>query len=574
MPDLVFVSTHRLPVAGQLREALVAASFEVRLVPSADLARADVTSGPSPALFILTGVEALDDWIDLARDHVGVPVLGVLPDPTVSGRRDWPGQHGLEPDATFFDETPPRVIAAAARAVVDHRKLQRITGIVGDSPAIREVLTKMVQIAPVDSTVLITGESGTGKELVARGLHALSLRRGQPFLAVNVAALSDTLLESELFGHEKGAFTGATDTRKGFFELADRGTLFLDEIGEMPLSTQTQFLRVLEQREFLRVGGQRAISVDVRVVAATNRDLREAVAEGRFRQDLYYRLNILSLQLPPLRDRVADLPLLIQRFVRDVVERTGRLFPGITPEAMARLEAHPWPGNIRELRNLVEGLVVLSPGRPITPSDLPRELGYPLLPGPRPLLPSPRIVDEAPPSPRSSSSSASAPSPASSSARAPDPPSIRPELEFIFRTLVDLRVDMEELRRDFEHYRRQVESERRSPARPLVEGPGGWELGTRDPRAPLPEAESEDALEVEPDAEWPRLNRVLPPTPITPEAEGGRLEIPEDMTMDAIEEAAIRAALKRADGNRRLAAERLGIGERTLYRKIQKYGLD
>lgn len=553
MSKLVLLSTHRLPLAGALRNELQRGGLEVRLVPTPALAQTELLGRVRPALLILTGEEEGEAWVDLASEHGDLPTLAVLPGQGAMARGEALGFW-----ETFPDHVDPADVAQAARQTIERRQLQKVTGMIGTSAPIRDVLGQMAQMAPVDSTVLITGESGTGKELVARGLHELSPRRGLPFLAVNVAALSETLLESELFGHERGAFTGATDTRKGFFELADRGTLFLDEIGEMPLSTQTQFLRVLEQREFLRVGGQRAISVDVRVVAATHRDLREAVAEGRFRRDLYYRLNILNLRLPPLRERPGDIPLLIRAFVREVVGRTGRPFAGITPEAMARLQAHPWPGNIRELRNLVESMVVLSPGHPITPSDLPQELGYPLLPGPRPLLP-----------PVSAGSAPSAPVPDwrgndvsdEGKDESREPPlssgtSIRPELEFIFRTLVDLRVDMEELRSDFERYRSQLNRE--SPPRPLVGGKDGWEIGTRTPDTELPDAQ--EAYVVDSPTE-----RALEPD---------SLHIPEDMTMEALEEAAIRAALERAQGNRRLAAERLGIGERTLYRKIQKFGLD
>ena len=199
------------------------------------------------------------------------------------------------------------------RTAIERRRLQHLTGIVGETDAIREALERVVQIAPVAATVLVTGESGTGKELVARGIHALSPRRHKPFIAVNVAALSETLLESELFGHEKGAFTGAIDARRGLFELADGGTIFLDEIGEMPLATQTKLLRVLEQREFHRVGGEKTIRVDVRIVAATNQDLRQLVAIGEFRRDLYFRLNVLHIDLPALRERRDDIPLLVER---------------------------------------------------------------------------------------------------------------------------------------------------------------------------------------------------------------------------------------------------------------------
>jgi DNA-binding NtrC family response regulator len=544
MAESVYLSTHRLPLAGVLREALQREGFVVHLVPTPELARAAIEA-EGPGLLILTGEAEAETWAAVGREgeREGWPFLALLPDPGAQARGKILG--ALETFST--DAADPREVARIARRAVELRRLQRLTGIAGNSPEIFDVLEQLAQMAPVDSTVLVTGESGTGKELVARGLHALSPRRSKPFLAINVAALSETLLESELFGHEKGAFTGAIDARKGFFELAQGGTLFLDEIGEMPLSTQTKFLRVLEEREFLRVGGQRSIAVNVRIVAATNRDLRDAVAKGSFRRDLYYRLSILNLRLPSLRERAEDIPGLVERFVREVVDRTGRAFPGITPEAMARLKAHPWPGNIRELRNLVENMVVMSPGREITPADLPRELGYPLLPGPRAALPAPV-----------SSSDTVTQGMLEERAHPQEAPALRPELEFIFRTLVDLRVDMEELRREFERYRSEVAS---SPPdrRPLVERDDGWELGTRGPTS--------EAFVVP---------REEPPSWEFPEGgkETDAFQIPEDMTIDALEEAAIQAALARAKGNRRLAAERLGIGERTLYRKIQKYGLD
>ncbi len=214
---------------------------------------------------------------------------------------------------------------------------------------------RVSQYAPVHSTVLIEGESGTGKELIARAIHDLSARASKPFIAVNCAALTESLLESELFGHEKGAFTGATSLRKGHFEIADRGTLLLDEVGEMPLSTQVKLLRVLEEREFMRVGGSTPIRVDVRVLASTNRDLESAVEAGEFRRDLYYRLNVLNVRMPPLRERRDDIPLLIHHFVQEFCTQNDRQFVGITDEAMSVLKNYDWPGNVRELRNLVLG---------------------------------------------------------------------------------------------------------------------------------------------------------------------------------------------------------------------------
>jgi len=441
---------------------------------------------------------------------------------------------------------------------------------VGETDAMKEALERVVQIAPVQATVLVTGESGTGKELVARGIHALSPRRHRPFIAVNVAALSETLLESELFGHEKGAFTGAIDARRGLFEVADHGTIFLDEIGEMPLTTQTKLLRVLEQREFMRVGGEKPIHVDVRIVAATNQDLRRLVEIGDFRRDLYFRLNVLHIELPPLRERRDDIPLLVEAFIREASERHGRAFPGVNAEAMELLRNYSWPGNVRELRNLVESMVVLAPRRVIRPEDIPLEMrqggaGRSLLPAP--------IFKGA--------------------GTALQERALRPELEFIFRTLVELRVDMEDLRREFDLYRRRqaipVVLESAAPGthaheaateafevaelgvvgKPGAEGvagrgvdttpgPGGTEAGGAPWNArPLP-------------------GRV----PVgTAGEEGGALEpdaviFRPGMTMDELERRAIESALAAVGGNRRKAAEMLGIGERTLYRKIKKFGLD
>ena len=260
------------------------------------------------------------------------------------------------------------------RRLLDRQRLQEVTGLIGECEAMREVMVKIEQMAPVSSTVLIEGESGTGKELVARAHPSLSPRRNKPFIAVNVGALPETLLESELFGHEKGAFTGAAERRLGRFELADGGTLFLDEIGEIPPATQVKLLRVLEEREFTRVGGAPPIKVDVRVVAATNRPLREHVEEGNFRADLYYRLNVLSIYLPPLRERPDDIPLLVRRFVRDLLGAARPALPRNLGRRDAAAREYPWPGNVRELRNLVESMVVLSHGREIGPEDIPREI--------------------------------------------------------------------------------------------------------------------------------------------------------------------------------------------------------
>jgi transcriptional regulator with PAS, ATPase and Fis domain len=394
--------------------------------------------------------------------------------------------------------------------------LQTLTGLIGESEGMREVMVQVEQMAPVSSTVLIEGESGTGKELVARAIRLLSNRRNKPFIAVNVGALPETLIESELFGHEKGAFTGAAERRLGRFELADTGTLFLDEIGEIPAPTQVKLLRVLEEREFMRVGGVQPIKVNVRVVAATNQPLRELVESGRFRSDLFYRLNVLRIYLPPLRERPEDVPLLVRRFIQDYSEEHDRVFRGISAEAMQLLMQYAWPGNVRELRNLIESMVVLAPDHEIQPGDLPRHVrdgGGRLLPvHVGPIL------------------------------RGQDGATGR-ELEFIVRSLLELKLQVEDLRR------------RMDDDRPSLRD--GW-LGEVQPATtPLGAMSAPPAVAaIEPRDQAPPPN-ILTITPGT--------------TMAEIEKSAIEIALKETRGNRRRAAEMLGIGERTLYRKIKEY---
>ena len=528
----VLVSTHDLPTAGEVKEGFVDAGYATELVTPGE----DLSGYEDAALLVLTGGfdEEEAALAVQARDILHLPIFAV----------------GLEaastaPQRSIFEEIFPSTAAIGdivllGRRAIERKRLRRVTGIVGQTDAMREVLERVVQIAPVASTVLVTGESGTGKELVARGIHHLSARRHKPFIAVNVAALSETLLESELFGHEKGAFTGAIDTRKGLFELADGGTIFLDEIGEMPLQTQTKLLRVLEQREFHRVGGEASIHVDVRIVAATNQDLRQLVAIGEFRRDLYFRLNVLSIQLPPLRERRADIPLLVEAFVKDAADRNDLDFPGISPEAMQILIDYAWPGNIRELRNLVESMVVLAPGRVIRPEDIPDDVragrGTSLLPATMPRAAQRQAGEEG----RSD---------------------LRPELEFVFRTLVELKVDVDDLRREFEEYRDSI-------------------FGDPD-RAPL-------VGRVSPQRVASGLDDVtysdVEISPYSPAGQGEPDDLPEEeervvvyrpgMTIEDMEREAISAALQEVGGNRRKAAQLLGIGERTLYRKISKYELE
>jgi len=534
MADRVLISTHDLERAGALRSAFERAGLDVELVtPKEDVGDTEAR------LLVLTTDPRRGSGLVSQVAAEGRPVLAQTPTPPRPGEELPAGISDV-----FGPEASPDDVALVGRALAQRQALQETTGIVGETDEIRQALARIVQIAPADSTVLVTGESGTGKELAARGIHALSRRRHKPFIAVNVAALSETLLESELFGHEKGAFTGAVDARRGLFELADGGTIFLDEIGEMPLTTQTKLLRVLEQREFMRVGGEDAIRVDVRIVAATNQNLRQLVALREFRKDLYYRLNVLSIELPPLRERRADIPLLVQRFVREVTRRNELEFPGISEEAMEILVDHHWPGNVRELRNMVESMVVLAPGREIQPSDIPDEVRR-----------------------RGSGDLLPAPIPRAAGSEAEREGGLRPELEFIFRTLVELRVDIDDLRKDFDHYRDRrlpAESEAgRGEGTPSGTGrelpaPGGVELGGWSGE-PAGSRSWEDARIVDVDDEA---------------EEEGVVVYREGMTMEEIEREAIRVVLGQVGGNRRMAAERLGIGERTLYRKIKQFGLE
>ncbi|MGN0853875.1 MAG: sigma-54-dependent transcriptional regulator [Kiritimatiellia bacterium] len=245
---------------------------------------------------------------------------------------------------------------------------------VGSSDAMQKVFSLIKRAAPTQATVLIQGANGTGKELVAHALHRLSPRASGPFIAVNCGAIPENLIESELFGHERGAFTGAVAQHVGSFEAADHGTIFLDEIGDLPLPMQVKLLRALENRSFQRVGGTETIKVDIRIVAATNKDLKAAIAEGRFREDLYYRLNVVDIHLPALKDRRGDIPLLVMKFIKELAAANGSPVTGVTPAAMRLLENYAWPGNVRELRNAVEKMIVLATGPQLDVADVPEQM--------------------------------------------------------------------------------------------------------------------------------------------------------------------------------------------------------
>ncbi|MGA2959107.1 MAG: sigma-54 dependent transcriptional regulator [Thermodesulfobacteriota bacterium] len=251
------------------------------------------------------------------------------------------------------------------------QEIQRKYEIVGNSPEIQQLKEQIKIVAPTNGWVLINGENGTGKELVARGIHALSLRADRPFVEVNCAAIPEELIESELFGHEKGSFTGALTKKRGKFDLSNGGTIFLDEIADMSLKTQAKILRILQEQKFERVGGTEMIYVDVRVIAATNRDLKEEIQKTKFREDLYYRLNVIPIVVPPLRDRKTDIPLLVEHFIAEFCLDNNKELKKISPEAMSLLVAYSWPGNVRELKNIVERMVIMTRGAVIEAKDVP-----------------------------------------------------------------------------------------------------------------------------------------------------------------------------------------------------------
>ena len=269
-------------------------------------------------------------------------------------------EHQLRDALAEVERLRDRLQAENAYLQAEVRNEGRFDSIVGESPALKEVLDQVDQVAPTNSSVLVTGESGTGKEAIARAIHDLSARRDRPLIKVNCGAITPTLIESELFGHEKGAFTGASRQRQGHFELADGGTLFLDEVGELPLDAQVKLLRVLQEHEISRLGSEKSIQVDVRVIAATNRDLVEMVEEGTFRMDLFYRLNVFPLTIPPLRERPEDIPLLVAKFLSDQARAQGRSFSRVSEDGMRLLLSYHWPGTIRELQNVIERAAILA----------------------------------------------------------------------------------------------------------------------------------------------------------------------------------------------------------------------
>ncbi|MDG2398408.1 MAG: sigma-54 dependent transcriptional regulator [Candidatus Marinimicrobia bacterium] len=389
-------------------------------------------------------------------------------------------------------------------------RIQKTSGMVGGSDAIHEVLDMVAQVAPIDISVLVTGESGTGKELVAKALHQHSKRSHQPLVTVNCGAIPEGIIESELFGHKKGAYTDARGDRKGYFETANKGTIFLDEIGETPLETQVKLLRVLESGEFTPVGASTSKKTDVRVVTATNKNLAELVESGKFRQDLFYRLKTVTIDVPALRHRVEDISLLVERFALEFTRSNDIAYRGFMPEAIRVMKTNPWKGNIRELKNFVESIIVLEKGERITVEMVERHLGVEI----KEVTPNsalPMLMNQ--------------------------PPEAA-ERELILRQLFLLRQDVE--------YLKQFATE--------------GSIISNQMDVPMIGQESESltsSLHINAESEYFIQNSSI-----------------GDMSLEDLEREAIERTLKFFRNNRRATAKSLSMSERTLYRKIDQYGLE
>lgn len=414
------------------------------------------------------------------------------------------------------------------------QRLKQRYGIVGNDDALNRALEIALKISPVDLSVLIMGENGVGKEIFPRVIHDHSLRKGKKYLAVNCGAIPDGTIDSELFGHEKGAFTGAVERREGYFAVADGGTLFLDEVGELPLPTQARLLRVLETGEYIPVGASEVKRTDVRIVAATNVNMEKAIADGKFREDLFYRLNSVSINIPPLRQRGADVVLLFRKFALEMSEKYKMPPIRLTPEAQKMLVSYAWPGNVRQLKNIAENMSVTSEEREITPEILSLYL------------------------PAENTSQGHVVALASKE----ETHSFEKEREFIYQMLFDLRREVAELKRMVgDKHLPMVGRDTDSP----TSSSRGLAIYQPQPALGRPMEKTDNSLIQ--DAEEVTDNDVAA-------KETDEEDVVVDGSLEEMERKSIKSVLNKNNGNRRLAAKQLGISERTLYRKIKEYDLE
>lgn len=430
---------------------------------------------------------------------------------------------------------------------MDNSTIQRVKqryGIVGNCEALNRAIEIALKIAPVDLSVLITGENGVGKEVFPRIIHEHSLRKNKKYFAVNCGAIPEGTIDSELFGHEKGAFTGAVDQREGYFAVANGGTLFLDEVGELPLQTQARLLRVLETGEYIRVGASEVRKTDVRIVAATNVDMEKAISEGKFREDLYYRLNTISIPVPALRERGDDAALLFRKFALDMSERYKMPAIRLTEDAQRMLVAYSWPGNVRQLKNLTENMSVTAEEREINAEALSHYL------------------------PRESKHTQLV-----ALAEKKEQHSFENEREILYQILFDLRRDVSELKRIVREQQTTDESAlhaSRTETPNLLFDHGAQVKLAKDAEADVPYWDAEEVN----DDEVPSVFEVLQSPVLNTSDLKPAMAAKQPQSLNEVERNTIAKTLELCNGRRKMAAEQLGISERTLYRKIKEYGLE
>lgn len=430
---------------------------------------------------------------------------------------------------------------------MDNSTIQRVKqryGIVGNCEALNRAIEIALKIAPVDLSVLITGENGVGKEVFPRIIHEHSLRKNKKYFAVNCGAIPEGTIDSELFGHEKGAFTGAVDQREGYFAVANGGTLFLDEVGELPLQTQARLLRVLETGEYIRVGASEVRKTDVRIVAATNVDMEKAISEGKFREDLYYRLNTISIPVPALRERGDDAALLFRKFALDMSERYKMPAIRLTEDAQRMLVAYSWPGNVRQLKNLTENMSVTAEEREINAESLSHYLPH-----------------------------ESKHTQLVALAEKKEQHSFENEREILYQILFDLRRDVSELKRIVREQQTTDESAlhaSRTETPNLLFDHGAQVKLAKDAEADVPYWDAEEVN----DDEVPSVFEVLQSPVLNTSDLKPAMAAKQPQSLNEVERDTIAKTLELCNGRRKMAAEQLGISERTLYRKIKEYGLE
>lgn len=417
----------------------------------------------------------------------------------------------------------------------DLQKIKQRYNVVGNCDALNRALDVALQVAPTDLSVLIIGESGVGKEIIPRIIHDNSPRKREKYFAINCGSIPEGTIDSELFGHEKGSFTGAIGESEGYFGVANKGTIFLDEVGELPLATQARLLRVLETGEYIRVGGQKIMKTDVRIVAATNVNMRKAVSEGRFREDLYYRLNTIPIQMPPLRERGNDILLLFRLFAMQMAEKYNLPKITLADDAKQMMLKYKWPGNVRQLKNITEQMSVLSREREITAEALSQFI----------------------PQDTETTQLATIGGTGSSSQH-----SYESERDLLYKILYELRGNVSDLRREVSDLRKQLDEARGAGMVKQIDN------SRHNVPALIPQTQREDAGGIE------RMDRIERAEPAVQDAVAEEISEPESLNLEDISRHMLEKALEKNGGNRKKAAQELGISDRTLYRRIKQYGLD